>query len=1061
MTGSNLDSALSRRTQIQESGQRLKVFQTEDAEGDRTSDSHNMPLMQKEQSVNPGVITVDAVKLEAALKAAGLQAEIRFDKGSRALYATDSSNYRQVPIGVVIPKTEQDIIRAVEICRAHHAPIVSRGGGTSLAGQSCNVAVVMDMSKYYNAILELNHEEKYAWVQPGIVLDELRNAAEKYNLTFAPDPATHNHCTIGGMIGNNSCGIHALMGGKTSENILELDILTYDGHRMTVGTTTDAELEQIISEGGRRGEIYKGLKDLRNRYTDLIKKKYPKIPRRVSGYNLDELLPEHNFDVAKALVGSEGTCVVILRAKTRLVPSPPVRSLLVLGYPDMFTAADHVPQVLLSKPIGLEGIDEMLVEYMQRKKLHVKDLSLLPPGRGWLVVEFGGETKEESDGHARACMERLRQADKPPHMKLYDDVKEESTVWKIRESGLGATARIPALPDNWPGWEDSAVSPEKLGGYLRDLDSLFKKYNYKVSLYGHFGQGCVHCRIPFDLVTPVGIQKFREFLSEASDLVLSYGGSLSGEHGDGQARAAMLTKMFGKELIEAFEQFKSLWDPEWKMNPGKIVLPNAVTANLRLGANYEPWQPKTHMQYPDDQNNFARVTTRCVGVGECRRHEGGTMCPSYMVTREEMHSTRGRSRLLFEMLEGNPLDRGWQDETVKEALDLCLACKGCKGDCPVNVDMATYKAEFLSHYFAKRIRPRSAYAFGLINNWARIATYVPNIVNFLTSAPGFSQIAKWLSGSDKSRKLPKFATRNFKEHVTKNSKNDPSVAEVILFADTFNNYFHVDTAKAAYEILQEAGFRVYVPTQPFCCGRPLYDFGMLKLAKRYLEDILSGLRPFIKKGVPIVILEPSCLSVFKDELMSFFPEDPDAQRLRDQTFLLSEFIQDNQSRFSFPAVNRDALLQVHCHQKSLKGQTPEDQVLTMAGIEFNEPEPGCCGMAGAFGFEATHKDVCQKIGEQNLIPAVLTAPTETLIIADGFSCREQIRQSTHREAVHLAQALTLGRIDGTPEPYPEKKLLPKSRLNPTKVELLIGAALLTSITATLVAVKQRRNKQSQ
>lgn len=1015
---------------------------------DRTSYSPN-PFLKAKQAELGVKHWVDVPALENELKKARLKGEVRFDDGSRALYSTDGSNYRQVPIGVVIPKDEEDIIRTISICNKYNAPIVSRGGGTSLAGQCCNIAVVLDMSKYYNAILELNPEQKYAWVQPGLVLDTLRNEAEKHHLTFGPDPSTHNHCTLGGMIGNNSCGVHALMAGKTVDNIEELDIITYDGVRMTVKETTEEELEQIISQGGRRGEIYKKLKEIRDKYSEDIKARYPKIPRRVSGYNLDELLPENKFNVAKALVGSEGTCVVILRAKTRLVDSPPVRSLLVLGYADKYTAADHVPEILEFKPIGLEAIDEDLVDYMRQKHLHPEYLNLLPDGQGWLLVEFGGNTKEEADQHAHALMNKLKAKHNAPSMKLYDDKKEEKTVWKIRESGLGATARIPSLPDNWPGWEDSAVDPRILGEYLRKLQKLFEKYKYKVSLYGHFGQGCVHCRIPFNLSTAEGIQNYRNFMEDAADLVLSLGGSLSGEHGDGQARAELLPKMFGDKLITAFEEFKTAWDPQWKLNPGKIVRPNKMTDNLRIGTNYEPLNLETHFQFPDDQNNFARVSTRCVGVGECRRHEGGTMCPSYMVTREEMHSTRGRSHLLFEMLEGNPLSGGWQNEHVKEALDLCLACKGCRADCPVNVDMATYKAEFLAHYYEKRLRPRHAYAFGLINWWARIASHVPNITNFFTQSPGLSTLAKLAADVSPQRNIPQFASQTFKAWTKKTRLNYAKNPDVILFADTFNNYFHPTTAKAARLILEKAGYRVYTPMEPLCCGRPLYDFGMLPKAKAWLQNILHTLKQYIEDGIPIIMLEPSCMAVFKDELINFFPQDPNAQRLNNQTYLLSEFIAKYPDRFNLPQINAKALIQIHCHQKSVKGETPEQEILKKLGIEYETPEPGCCGMAGAFGFENNHADISKQIGNRHLIPAVEKASKSTLIITDGFSCKQQIRQMTDRQGLHLAEIIQLAYRNKPMAQYPEKYVLDRQLKALTSVERLLIILMLTVIFIVL------------
>ncbi|HEY8182238.1 MAG TPA: FAD-binding oxidoreductase, partial [Thermoanaerobaculia bacterium] len=551
-------------------------------------------------------INVDAAALASALQHE-VKGEVRFDDGSRAMYSTDASNYRQVPIGVVLPRTADDVITTVSLARKFGAPILARGGGTSLAGQCCNVAVVMDFSKYMHKIVELDPKQKFARVEPGIVLDDLRDAAEKHNLTFGPDPATHSRCTLGGMIGNNSCGVHALMAGKTVDNIDELEILTYDGVRMRVGATSEDELTKIIAGGGRRGDIYRRLRAIRDKYGDEIRKRYPKIPRRVSGYNLDSLLPEDGFNVAKALVGSECTCVIVLEAKCRLVYSPPSRTLVVLGYEDIYTAADDVPRLLQFNPIGLEGIDDRLIEDMKRKKLNLDKIPLLPQGKGWLLVEFGGETKPESDANAQKMMDALKASSLCPSMKRYDDKKDEKRIWKIRESGLGATAYVPGQPHAWEGWEDSAVDPKHLGKYLRDLRKLMDKYNYIGDLYGHFGQACVHTRNNFDLESEAGIAKFRSYIDEAADLCIKYNGSLSGEHGDGQARAELLPKMFGESLIEAFREFKSIWDPDWKMNPGKVVTPYHPTENLRLGADFNQWSPKTHFRFPEDEGKIDRA----------------------------------------------------------------------------------------------------------------------------------------------------------------------------------------------------------------------------------------------------------------------------------------------------------------------------------------------------------------------------------------------------------------------------------------------------------------------
>ncbi|HUY31155.1 MAG TPA: FAD-linked oxidase C-terminal domain-containing protein [Pirellulales bacterium] len=998
-----------------------------------------------------GVSQFDAGALEEELRGK-VRGEVRFDDGSRALYATDASNYRQIPIGVVVPRDEEDVVETVAAARRHGAPVLGRGGGTSLAGQCCNVAVVLDFSKYMRNILELDPHGQRARVQPGCVLDFLRGAAEKHKLTFGPDPSTHNHCTLGGMLGNNSCGVHSVMAGKTDDNTEELDILLYDGTRMKVGKTGDEELERIIRGGDRRGEIYARLKALRDKYADQIRSRYPNIPRRVSGYNLPYLLPEHGFDVAKALVGSEGTCVMILQATLRLVHSPPVRSLLVLGYPDVYCAGDHIMEVLAHKPVGLEGIDDNLVRDMNTVALDVADLSLLPPGGGWLLVEFGGESKQESDDQARGLMAALKKKGAPPSMKLYDNTVDERKIWKVREDGLGATAHVPNQRPTWPGWEDSAVPPDKVGPYLRDFRKLLDKHGYTASLYGHFGQGCIHNSIDFDLRTHDGIQNYLAYMNEAADLVLSYGGSLSGEHGDGQARAELLPKMFGEELIQAFNEFKSIWDPDWKMNPGKVVRPNRMDQDLRLGADYDPPKLATHFHFPEDQDNFGNVTLRCAGVGECRRAEGGTMCPSYRVTHEEMHSTRGRARLLFEMLQGSPMEGGWKDPHVHEALELCLACKGCKGDCPVNVDMATYKAEFLSHYYEGRLRPRHAYSMGLIYWWARLAAYMPDVVNFFGQTPILRDIVKWLGGIAPQRRMPAFAPQTFKDWFHRRGPRNDGGPRVILWPDTFNNHFHPEVGKATVEVLEAAGYQVLVPAASLCCGRPLYDFGMLDKAKALLRQILDTLRPQIQAGISVVGMEPSCVAVFRDELTNLFPDDEDAQRLKRQTFLLSEFLNQKVNDYRPPQLQRKAIVHGHCHHKAIMKMNDEETVLKKLGLDYQLLDDGCCGMAGSFGFESEHYDVSIAVGELALLPAVRQAPKDELIIADGFSCIEQIAQTTDRQALHLAQVIQMAMRDGPHGPrgdFPEaqypKVIQQRQWLSVGKVALIGAGALLGGV----------------
>jgi FAD/FMN-containing dehydrogenase/Fe-S oxidoreductase len=812
-----------------------------------------------------------------------IRGEVRFDAGSRALYAADLSMYRQVPIGVVIPRDLDDVVVTVAACRERGAPNLGRGCGTSLAGQCCNVAVIIDFSKYVNRITELDPDRRPAWVEPGVICDQLRDAAQKHHLILAPDPATHEYCTLGGMIGNNSCGAHSVMGGKTVDNTEELEVLTYDGLRLRVGPTSEADLDSIIAAGGRRGEIYRTLRDLRDRHADKIRGGFPHIPRRVSGYNLEALLPENGFHVARALVGSESTCVLVLGARMRLMPSPRFRSLLVIGYPDSFQAGDHVPPILEHHPIALEAFTSHVIQNMRRKGRTVPGVDLLPEGNTWLLVEFGGDSAREVADRAQEVKSGLlAHGDVGTGVKVLTDPGDQKAVWKIREAGVGAS-RVPHVEDALPSWEDSAVPPEKLGDYLRDFVKLLHRYHYDYTLFGHFGQGCVHSRITFHTRTPEGVRQYRAFMNDAADLVVSYGGSLSGEHGDGQAKGELLPKIFGPELMRAFHEFKRIWDPDWKMNPGKLIDANPLTSDLRYGPDYHPRPVHTYFRFPDDQGSFAEAVGRCFGVGKCRHLEGETMCPSFKVTREEEHSTRGRAHLLFEMMRGEVLRDGWKDEAVKDSLDLCLACKGCKGDCPVAVDVASYKAEFLAHYYQGRLRPRSAYALGLAFRWARLGSYLPTLANFFSQTPYLKGVVKALAGLAAERELPPLARQTFRRWFGERPPRNVGSPPVVLWADTFNNYFFPHTAQAAVEVLEAAGRQVFIPAKVLCCGRPLYDYGMLDQARRQLQEILDCLRPAIRAGIPVVGLEPSCVAVFRDELVNLFPDDEDARRLGRQT----------------------------------------------------------------------------------------------------------------------------------------------------------------------------------
>ncbi|MCW5575815.1 MAG: FAD-binding oxidoreductase [Burkholderiales bacterium] len=939
--------------------------------------------------------------------------EVRFDTAARAAYSADASNYRQIPIGVVLPRSVGDIVETVDVCREFGVPILPRGGGTSQNGQCVNVAVVIDTSKYLNRVLEVDPAARTARVEPGTVCDTLRDAAERHALTFGPDPATHSRCTLGGMIGNNSCGAHSVMAGKTVDNIETLDILTYDGLRLTVGPTSEDELVRIIRDGGRRGEIYRRLRDLRDKYADLIRARFPKIKRRVSGYNLDQLLPENGFNVARALVGTEGTCVLTLEARTRLVHSPRHRVILVLGFPDIYLAGDAVPDILPFGPIATEGLDERIIGGLAERGLRGEDIALLPAGKAWIMIEFGADTVAAATAQAQALVDHY--AGKPgtvpkPSSWLITDPAMCERVWTIRETGASATALTihPGEPDPVVGWEDAAVDPLRLGDYLREFQALVDRHGYQTSLYGHFGDGCIHARITFDTRSAEGIKTWRNFLREAAELVVKYGGSLSGEHGDGQAKAEFLPVMYGEELMQAFREFKAIWDPDNRMNPGKVIDPYRADENLKYGPDYRPWRPATQFAFRSlEGEGFNRAIERCVGMGKCRAHEGGVMCPSYRATREERHSTRGRARLLGEMLRGEIIRDGWQSDEVREALELCLACKGCRNDCPTHTDMASYKAEFMHHHYRGRLRPRQAYTMGWIHRWARMASIAPRLVNLLTHTPGLSALLKFAGGVAQRREIPKFARRSFRKWF---SRRKPAAAgargRVILWTDTFNNHFQPGSAAAAVEVLEALGYTVSVPPQGLCCGRPLYDFGLLDTARGQLRDILDALEDDIRAGTPVIGLEPACLSVFRDELPNLLADDLRAAKLAKQCSLFSDFLMTVPG-WEPPRLGGEALVHGHCHQKSVFGMAAEMALLKRLGIQARTAESGCCGMAGAFGFHPKHVEVSVKAAESALLPAVRAADEKTLIVASGYSCREQIAQLSDRKALHIAEVVAL------------------------------------------------------
>ncbi|WP_166278858.1 FAD-binding and (Fe-S)-binding domain-containing protein [Motilibacter deserti] len=980
-----------------------------------------MPNVRQDARV-PGAPYVDVRGLREELERR-VDAEVRFDPGSRGAYSTDASNYRQVPIGVVVPRSVEAAVEAVAVCRELGAPVLSRGGGTSLAGQACNVAVVIDWSKHCNRLLSVDPVARTCAVEPGIVLDELNRQLAAYGLQFGPKPATHANCTLGGMIGNDSCGASAQGYGRTVDNVRRLEVLTYGGLRFWAGPLGPGGLRADLP--GELGRLHSALAQLRDRHADEVRDRFPDIPRRVSGYSLDALLPEGEVDLARLLVGTEGTLVTVLRAELALVPLPAATALAVLAYPDLVAAARAVPPINEHRPIALEGFDAELVEFQRDKHLEPEVLGLLPPGGAYLMAQFAGDTPAEAAAQAEALVRTAGRA--TPSVVLRDRAHQRQ-LWQIREAGLGATAHVPGRPDTHPGWEDSAVAPERLADYLRDLKALLVESGYEQhSVYGHFGHGCVHARIPFDLRSDEGVRAFRRFLERAADLVAAYGGSLSGEHGDGQARGELLDRMFGPRLVRAFGELKAAFDPLDRMNPGKVVAPYALDADLRLLAPLTPPPGKQQFGYPHDGGSVVGAAARCVGVGKCRSHVGGVMCPSYRATGEEEHSTRGRARLLFELMrdDGTVREDGWRSPDVLRALDLCLACKGCKTDCPVNVDMAAYKAEFLSHHYAGRLRPRAHYAMGWLPVWLRAATRAPRVVNAVASAPLLSRGVKWAGGIAQQRTLPQVADERFSSWYARRGprgdgpRGDGRRGEVLLWPDTFTDALAPQVGRAAVEVLEDAGFRVVLPEGPLCCGLTWVTTGQLDVARRVLRRAVDALRPHLDAGRPVVGLEPSCTAVFRADSAELFPDDPDVERLRQATVTLGELFAARAPEWRPPAaVGGRAVVQRHCHQYAVMGYDADAELLRRAGAEVEVLDAGCCGLAGDFGFTNGHYEVSQAVAEHALLPRLRRLGAEEQVLADGFSCRTQVEQSDVTARPRHAAELLAAAVRGAEGPPP-------------------------------------------
>ncbi|MET8246087.1 FAD-binding and (Fe-S)-binding domain-containing protein [Streptomyces sp. NPDC005202] len=958
--------------------------------------------------------------LEAELRAV-VRGEVAFGVTDRALVTMDASNYRRVPLGVVAPRDADDVAAVLEVCRARGVPVVARGGGTSIAGQATGTGVVLDFTRYMNRLLEIDPGTRTAVVQPGLVLDRLQEAAAPHGLRFGPDPSTHSRCTLGGMIGNNSCGSHSVAWGTTADSVRELSVITARGERLRLGQEWAGAPD--------------GLRELVEGELARLRTGFPQLPRRISGYALDALLPERGADVARSFCGSEGTLGVLTEAVVRLVRAPRARALAVMGYADESAAAEAAAGLLPYGPLTVEGMARDLVP----------SATELPRGNAWLFVETGGE----SAGEARARAEAIVRAAEVVDALVVTDAAGQRALWRIREDASGTATRMPGGGgtsllersrelggEAWPGWEDCAVPPARLGAYLREFRGLLAAHGLRGTPYGHFGEGCIHVRIDFDLLTERGVGRFRRFSEELAELVVAHGGSLSGEHGDGQARAELLPVMYGEEMVALFERAKGVWDPDDLLNPGMLVRPAPLDTNLRFSVL--PRGPvDVAFGYPADGGDFSAAVRRCVGVAKCRTTAvsgPAVMCPSFRATGEEEHSTRGRARLLHEMLAGELVTDGWRSPEVRDALDLCLSCKGCRSDCPVGVDMATYKAEFLHHHYARRRRPAAHYSMGWLPVWLRWAarTRTAPVVNALASLRPLASAAKRLGGIAPERGIPRLAAEPFSRWWRRRRRQAAEGAGdlVVLWPDTFTEHLSPSVGKAAVRVLEAAGLRVALPPtlrlrRPpvgdgrsalldpvavlrgrgrVCCGLTYVSTGQLDRARAVLRRTLDLMEPVLETAAPVVVLEPSCAAALRTDLPDLLPDDPRARRLADRVLTFAETLERHAPGWTPPRLDRPVTGQTHCHQHAVLGDAADRRLRTAAGLT-GELSGGCCGLAGNFGFEKGHWEVSTACAEEQLLPSVRRAPDRAVVLADGFSCRTQLEQLAGVRGRHLAEVL--------------------------------------------------------
>ncbi len=921
----------------------------------------------------------DPRDLASALRAAGLE-EVDDGRRRRAEYSSDASNYRVVPQVVVFPRDVDELVAAREVAAGAGVPLTVRGAGTSIAGNAVGDGIVVDTSRHLHRVLAMDPDARTATVQPGAILDTVTRGAAAFGLRYGPDPSTHARATIAGSIGNNACGPRAMTYGRSADNVVALDVLTGGGARFTTS---------------QRGPVSAALETLVREHEEVIRREFGRFSRQVSGYSMEHLLPDFG-DVGQFLSGSEGTLAVILEATVRLVEPPPAVALAVLGYADMPAAADAVPALLPHRPVALEGIDARLVDVVRRRR-GAASVPPLPGGDGWLLAETPGDTEAEAVAAAAKLI-----ADAGCVDSAVVAGSAATALWRIREDGAGLGGRTPAGEPAWPGWEDAAVPPDRLAAYLRGFERLMTDHGVDGLIYGHFGDGCVHARIDFPLASAPG--RFRPFLEEAAQLVASHGGSMSGEHGDGRARGELLPYMYSRDAIALFGAVKAIFDPANVLNPGVIVDPRPVDADLRLPLA-KPLKIRLGFAYPDDAGDLSVGVHRCVGVGKCRADTtgaGGVMCPSFLATHDEKDSTRGRARVLQEAANGT-LVGGLRAPEVLEALDLCLSCKGCASDCPAGVDMATYKAEALYQRYRRRPRPAAHYALGWLPRWARLAAAAPRPANTALRQPAIAAAAKRLGGLDARRPLPSFATQTFRRWFS--SRASPASGKPVwLWVDTFTDSFTPEVGQAAVAVLEAAGYSVHIPGRPVCCGLTWISTGQLDGARRRLRATLDALEPALRSETPIVGLEPSCTAVLRSDVVHLLPGDRRARLARHGVRTLAELLTAADGWLPPRLDGVDVVAQPHCHHHAVMGWGADLALLSAAGATVRALG-GCCGLAGNFGVERGHYDVSLAVAETALLPAVRDAPAGAVVLADGFSCRTQLDQLVGVQAVHLAQLL--------------------------------------------------------